>query len=274
MIQKITIIKPIKGFQFRLIDLWNYRELFLFFSFRDIKLRYRHFFIAFFWTTAPALLMSSVFNLSLGKVIDVNPPHLPYLLFAYLGLIFWNLYSSIVFRSSGSLLNNQLLITKTYFPRIILPLSASVVCLVDFFLVFMIFIMISGLYHVSPSLISYLYLFPVVLITFIFGSGLGLFFSALNIKYKDIRELLPLLTSLLFFLTPVIYPVKLVAHFYYPLLYLNPMMGVIDTARSVFFESEQINFLGLFISSASAIVFFITGVIYFKLIEKELADII
>lgn len=274
MSQKITIIKPIQGIQFNFRDLWDYRELFLFFAFKDIKLRYRHFVIAFGWTTMPPLLMSNVFNLSLGKVIQTSLPHIPYLLFVFLGLIFWNLYSSIVFRASGSLLNNQILVTKTYFPRILLPLSSTIVCLVDFLLVFGIFGILSYIYKIQLTVINLIYFIPAILITFLFGTGLGIFFSALNIKYKDIRELLPLITSLLFFLTPVIYPVKLVSNFYYPLLYLNPMMGVIDTIRTALFESVQVNFFGLLVSTISALIFFFLGIVYFKLVENELTDII
>ncbi len=113
--QKVTTtLSPTSGLNFRITDCWKYRELYLFFALRDIKLRYRHVGIAFIWATIPPILMSTVFDFTLGKVISASPAHIPYLLFAYLGLIFWNIFSSTVYRSSNSLLTNQNIITKIY----------------------------------------------------------------------------------------------------------------------------------------------------------------
>lgn len=274
MSHKITILKPSTGTGINLSELWSYRELFLFFGLRDIRLRYRHPAIAIFWAIIPPLVMSSVFNLSFGKVIQITPANIPYVLFAYLGLVFWNYFSSVVYRSSSSLLTNQALITKTYFPRIILPLSSATVGLVDFCFVFIVFLGLTHIYNIDLHLLRLLFLIPCLVITLLFSMALGMLFSALNIIYKDTRELLPLLTSLLFFLTPVIYPVKLVSGYYYPLLYLNPMMGVIDTARTSMFESSSINVQGMLISFTSAFIFFLIALIYFKKVESELVDII
>lgn len=274
MTKKITVIKADNSINFNIRKLFSYHELFIFFALRDIRLRYRHLIIAVFWTTFPPLLMSIVFNFTLGKVIQTYPPHIPYLLFAFLGLIFWNYFSSIVYRSSSSLMNNQNLITKIYFPRIILPLSASSVSLVDFFFSSMLFVGLLFFYKLPVNPLQLIGFLPCLAATFFFASGLGLAFTALNIKYKDIRELLPLLTSLLFFLTPVIYPVRLVSNFYYPLLYLNPMMGVIDTARSILLEPSQINWHGFSISFLSSLVIFTIGAFYFRSVESEIADIL
>ena len=273
MSKKITIIKSHSGFNFSISELWKFHELFVFFALRDIKLRYRHLPIAVFWTTAPPLVMSGVFNFTLGKVIK-TPAHIPYIFFAFLGLIFWNYFSSVVFRSNGSLLSNQASITKIYFPRIILPLSSSAVSLVDFFISLLFFLLLALFFKIPINLFQLVVFIPSIVVTFLFASGLGMGFSALNIKYKDVRELLPLLTSLLFFLTPVIYPVKLVSDFYYPLLYLNPLMGVIDTIRNALFESANLNWGGFFVSFLSSTIIFCLGALYFKKIESEIADII
>lgn len=272
MTKKTTVIKANSDARFNLQEILSYHELFSFFALRDIKLRYRHITIAIIWATIPPLTMSLVFNFTLGKVIQTSPPHVPYILFAYLGLIFWNYFSSIIYRSSNSLISNQALITKIYFPRIILPISSSTVSLVDFFFSLVLFCIIL-LYYQLPLNLTYLAIvIPNLVITFLFASGLGVGFAALNVKYKDIRDLLPLLTSLLFFLTPVIYPVKLVSDFYYPLLYFNPMMGVIDTSRTSLFEPSYINWHGLSVSFISALIIFCSGALYFKKTESEIID--
>lgn len=270
---KTTIIKASQNSNI-FFNFFTYNELFIFFALRDIKLRYRHLAIAVFWTTTPPLLMSSVFNFTLGRVIKTSPPHIPYILFAFLGLIFWNYFSSIVFRSNNSLLNNQSLITKIYFPRIILPLSSSAVSLADFFFSFLFFLLLALVFNIPINLFQLIVFIPCILVTFLFASGLGIGFSALNIKYKDAREILPLLTSLLFFLTPVIYPVKLVSDFYYPLLYLNPLMGVIDTVRDTLFGPGNLNWRGFSVSFLSSATIFCLGVLYFKKVESEIADLI
>jgi lipopolysaccharide transport system permease protein len=274
MHQKITIITSKSKTGLNFDTLWNYRELFIFFCLRDIKLRYRRLPIAVFWTIVPPLLMSSVFELSLGKVMPISPAHLPYLLFAYLGLIFWNFFSGILFRSSSSLLNNQSLITKTFFPRILLPLSAASIVFVDFVFAFLLFTCLMYFYRIDINFLYLLIFIPALVISFLFASGIGIAFSALNIKYKDIRDLLPMLTSLLFFLTPVIYPVKLVSHYYYPLLYLNPLMGVIDTVRTTIFGQSTISWFGLGVSTISSLIIFVIGISYFQKVESELVDII
>lgn len=274
MAYKSTTITSASNQNLHLSTLWRYRELFIFFCLRDIKLRYRRLPIAIFWTIVPPFLMSSIFNLSFGKVITISPSGLPYLLFAYLGLIFWNFFSAILTRSSSSLISNQSLITKTYFPRILLPLSASSIALVDFGFVFLFFTGLMFFYHIDVNFQQLIIFIPALLTTFLFASGIGIAFSALNIKYKDIRELLPMLTSLLFFLTPVIYPVKLISHYYYPLLYLNPLMGVIDTVRSSLFNQSTINWFGIGVSVFSSLLIFITGISYFHKVENELVDMI
>jgi lipopolysaccharide transport system permease protein len=222
----------------------------------------------------PPLLLSTVFSITVGKVIDTHLKDIPYIIFAFSGLIFWNLFSSVVSRSSNILIHNSQLISKLYFPRVLLPLSSSGVGTADFTCSLVVLLGLLIFFNISIGFSQFLIIFPAVIITLLFGSGIGMLFSGIYIQYKDVRELLPLITSVLFFLTPVIYPVKLVSHYYYPLLYINPMMGVIDTVRLTLFGPDFINWNGLLVSSISAVIFFCIGLFYFRQIEKELADII
>ena len=269
-----TIIKPIKGFaNLELKELWRYRELLYFLAWRDIKVRYKQTVIGILWAILQPLLTMVVFVIFFGRIAGISSGDIPYPIFAYAGLLFWNYFSNSLSGASTSLVLNQKIIQKMYFPRIIMPIASTLVYLIDFFFAATIFIVLMIYYRFSPTLIGILLLLPALIITFLSFSGLGLIFSAINVKYRDVRYALPFFIQLLIFVTPVIYPISILGNYQW-LWYLNPMSGVIETMRVGLLGVGTINW-GLFASSIIlAILLFFFGVLYFKKSEKDFADLV
>ena len=272
--QSETVIKPHKKLQLNFQELKAYRELFFYFAWRDVKVRYKQSIIGIGWAIFQPFFTMVVFTLFFNKVAKISSGALPYAIFSYTGLLFWNYFSSALSRSSISLVANQSVITKIYFPRIIAPISATIVALIDFFFAFLVFIGLMIYYHIAPGLAGLIFLLPAIIITFVAASGIGLFLSALNVKYRDVQQVVPFFIQVGLFLTPVIYPVTLVPHKYQWILYLNPMTGVITAMRSWWLHQGTLNEGLLAISIFSAIAFFLIGLMYFKSKEREFADII
>ncbi len=269
-----TRIKPIKGFiNIDWKELWRYRELFYFLSWRDIKVRYKQTAIGIIWAVLQPFLTMVVFSIFFGRVVGISSGGIPYPIFSFSGLLFWNYFSNSLSTTSASVVSSQAIIQKIYFPKIIIPLASTAVFLVDFFFAFIIFAGLMVYYQFCPTLVGILLIIPSIVITFFSFSGLGLIFAALNVKYRDIRYALPFFIQLLIFLTPVIYPINILGKYQW-LWYLNPMSGVIETMRAGLLGVGAINW-GLFAFSAllSFFLFFI-GILYFKRSERFFADLI
>jgi lipopolysaccharide transport system permease protein len=269
-----VVIRPKDKLSLNLHELKAYRELFFYFAWRDVKVRYKQSILGIGWAVVQPFAMMVVFTLFFNKVAKVSSGSVPYAIFSYSGLLFWNYFSSALTRSSASLLANQGVITKIYFPRIIVPISATIVALIDFFFAFLVFLGLMAYYHIAPGAIGVLFLIPAIIITFISASGLGMLSSAINVKYRDVQQIVPFLIQVGLFLTPVIYPISLVPHKYQWILYLNPMTGVINAMRAWWLHQGVVNMHLLYLSIASALALFVGGYIYFKAKEKEFADII
>lgn len=270
-----TRIKPVKGFinNIDIKELWHYRELFYFLSWRDIKVRYKQTAIGVIWAVLQPFLTMVVFSVFFGRVVGISSGEIPYSIFAYCGIIFWNYFSNSLSTASNSLVTNQAIIQKIYFPKIIMPIASTLVFLIDFFFASIIFVGLMIYYHFCPSLVGILLIIPSIIITFLSFSGLALVLSAINVKYRDVRYALPFFIQLLIFLTPVIYPASILGKYQW-LWYLNPMSGVIETMRAGLLGTGAINW-SLFASSVllSILLFFI-GVLYFKKSERFFADVI
>lgn len=266
-------ITPQKHIFIDIREIWEYRELLFFLSLRDIKLRYKHIFLAIFWAIIPSVTITLILTISFGQVLTPTL-HIPYFLFAFSGLMFWNYFFSSVNRVSTSLLVNRSFITKIYFPKIIIPLSSIFVSLFDFLFVLLSFVIILFFSHVPFSIIGIFALLLGTFLTTLYALGLGMIFATLNIFYKDIRELLPLLTSFLFFLTPVIYPMRTVLKPYNHWLYLNPLTGIIETTRAAIFGQATFPWEGVLLATVSSVLFFFIGIIYFIKKEHEISDIL
>lgn len=267
-------IKPSKGLlNLDLKELWQFRELFYSLAKRDIKVRYKQTAIGIVWAILQPFLTMVIFSIFFGKVAGISGGGIPYPIFAYSGLLFWNYFSNSLSSASNSLVAEQGIIQKVYFPRIIIPLASSLVFLLDFLFAFTILIGLMFYYHFFPTVAGILLIIPSLIIVFFSFSGLGLIFSSLNVKYRDIRYALPFFVQLLIFLTPVIYPASILGTHKW-LLYINPMSGVIETMRAGLLGVGIINWPIFGFSALLSILLFIFGVFYFKRSERFFADII
>ena len=267
-------IKPIKGWtKIDLKEIWKFRELFYFLAWRDIKVRYKQTTIGILWAILQPFLTMVIFSIFFGRVAGISSGDIPYPIFAYTGLLFWQYFSSSLSAASNSLVSSRSIIQKVYFPKIIVPLASTIGHFVDFLFAGAVFIILMIYFRFSPTPVGVLLFLPSLVITFLSFSGLGLFFASVNVKYRDIRYVLPFFLQLLIFLTPVIYPTAILGRYQW-LWYLNPMSGVIEAMRAGLLGVGTINWT-LFASSALlSILFFFFGVLYFKKSEKYFTDII
>lgn len=268
------IIRPICRWpRINIRELVQYKELFYFLAWKDTKVRYKQTTIGIVWAALQPFLTMIVFSVFFGRIAGISTGDIPYPIFVYSGLLFWNYFSSSLGSASGSLVNSQAVIQKIYFPRLIIPISSTIVYLVDFFFAGLIFIGLMIYYQFAPTFIGILLIIPCLLITFLASSGLGLAFAAVNVKYRDVRYALPFFIQLLIFLTPVIYPTSVLGRYQW-LWYLNPMSGVIETMRAGLLGTGAINWTLLASSVLISILLFVFGILYFKKSEKYFADII
>ncbi len=269
-----TIIQPKKTFSLSDIkELWKYRELIYFFSWKDIKVRYKQTLIGGLWAIFQPFITMVVFTVFFGKLAGIPSDNVPYPIFVYVGLLFWQFFSSALSDTSNTLVANQSIITKVYFPRLILPISAVATKFIDFIIAAVILAGMMVYYGYTPSIEGVLILPILILITFFASTGLGLFLAAVNVKYRDVRYALPFFIQILLFVTPVIYPASIAGKYSW-LLALNPMTGVIQTARAGLLHTAPINWTLLGLSTLACIIMMIIGVIYFKIVERYFADII
>jgi lipopolysaccharide transport system permease protein len=269
-------IKPVGKFSFNLKELWEYRELFYFFTWRDIKVKYKQTFLGFAWAILQPLAMMLIFTFFFGRILKVPSDSMPYPVFVYSGLMLWNLFSSGLSNSGNSMVDNSNIIKKIYFPRLIIPLSSILVASFDFLMTFIIYVCLLIIYSdvLDFSIIKFVIFLPIsIFITLLTTFGIGSFLSALNVKYRDFRYILPFFIQLLFFITPVIYPSSIIpdGRFNF-LLSLNPMVGAIMIFRNAI-ANTPLDFTVLIISILSALTMFIAGLYYFRKTEYYFADL-
>lgn len=271
---KLTIIRPKKIFTLEDIkEIWDYKELLYFFTWRDLKVRYKQTVIGVGWSIFQPLITMVVFSVFFGKLLAIPSDGVPYPIFVYTGLLFWQFFSGGLSETSNVLVANQSIITKVYFPRLVLPLSAVVTKFIDFAIAAVILVGMMVYYGFTPHL-SGLFIIPLLLaITFMAAVGGGLFLAAINVKYRDVRFVLPFFIQLLLFVTPVIYPASIAGKYSW-ILALNPMTGVIQNARAALLGTAPINWLLIAISFVATALLLCLGIIYFKKVERYFADII
>ncbi len=270
----VTIIKPKKTFSLEDVrEVWRYKELLYFFVWRDIKVRYKQTVVGIGWAIFQPFMTMVVFSVFFGQLIKVPSDGIPYPIFVYTGLLFWQLFSSALSDTSNSLIGNASIVTKVYFPRIILPLADTANKFVDFFFASLAFIYLLFHYHYVPQLSGLLLVPLLLIITSATAVGAGLMLASINVKYRDVRYILPFFLQLLLFLTPVIYPSSIVGKYAW-LLSLNPMTGVIKAARSGLLGTAPIGWYSLGISAIAAVVLLSAGIFFFKKTERYFADIV
>lgn len=269
-----TIIRPKKIFHFSdLNEIWQYRELLYFFSWRDLKVRYKQTAIGAGWAIFQPFITMVVFSVFFGELAKIPSDNVPYPIFVYVGLLFWQFFSSALSDTSSSLVNNQAIITKVYFPRLILPISSVITKFVDFLIATVILIGLMFYYGYTPNLVGLLLIPILLIITFMAATGAGLFLAAINVKYRDVRYALPFFIQMLLFVTPVIYPAS-IAGKYSIFLAINPMMGVIQNARAALLGTAPVNWMLLGISFVACLILLLIGIYVFKKVERYFADII
>jgi len=271
----MIIIKPKKHFSFisEIKEIWQYRELLYFFAWRDLKVKYKQTAIGIMWAIFQPLIAMVVFTIFFGNLAKMPSEGIPYPIFVYAGLLFWQFFSTSLSAASESMITNKSIITKIYFPRLILPISAIITKLVDFLVAALVLVGLMFYYQYAPNMLGLLIIPILLIITFFAALGLGSFLAALNVKYRDVRYVLPFFIQMLLFVTPVIYPAS-IAGKYSKLLALNPMTGVIKGIRAALFNNAPINWLLIGISGLACILLVVVGVYYFKKVEKYFADIV
>lgn len=274
-IEKPIIIRPeTRWLNIGFKELWDYRELVYFFVWRDIKIRYKQTIIGGLWVIFQPLTAMLIFTVFFGRFAKIPSDNIPYPIFVYVGLILWNYFSFSLSHSSESMVGNSNIIQKIYFPRLIIPISSSLIGLVDFCIASLILVGFMVYYQISVHIAMLYYLPLLLLITFLSSVGLGCFFASVNVKYRDVRYAIPFFIQMFMFLTPVIYPVSMLGGKYKLLVSLNPMTGVIETARGVIFGNHNIDWRFLSFSIVISLALFVFGIAYFRKTEKYFADII
>ena len=271
--EPMVMIRPSSGWApLSLRDLWSYRELLYFLTWRDVKVRYKQTVLGASWAVIQPLFMMVVFSIFFGGFAKMPSDGLPYPVFAYCGLLPWQLFSTALTGASTSLVAYEHIITKVYFPRLIVPTAAVLASLLDFAISFVVLIVMMLCYGIAPtSAVVALPLF--VLLAVATALGVGFWLSALNVQYRDVRYVLGFLTQLWLFATPVVYPSSIVPKHLAPLLGLNPMTGVVEGFRWALLGKGQPLGLMLWISAASVAAVFIGGMYYFRRTERTLADV-
>ncbi|MEP7273225.1 MAG: ABC transporter permease [Acidobacteriota bacterium] len=253
-------------------DLWEYRELFYFLIWRDLKVRYKQTLLGVAWVIFQPLLSMIIFAFVFGRVVGVPSDGIPYPLFAYAGLLPWTFFSGAVTRSGNSLVGSAHLITKVYFPRLIIPGSAVAAGLVDFAIAFVL-LAILMIYYAIPVGLGLLMLPLLVLETALLALGIGMWTSALNVKYRDVGHILPFLITLGMFASPIIYPSSIVPAKWRWLFELNPLTGIIEGYRSALF-GRPFNWTALGLSAVVTLVLLVFAAYSFRSMEKDFADVV
>ncbi len=267
------IIQPTTGWvSLRLQELVEYRDLLFFLVWRDIQVRYKQTVLGVAWALIQPLLAMLIFSVFFGRLAKIPSDGVPYPIFAYCGLLPWQLFSHALTESGNSLVANERLITKVYFPRLVIPLSAVLAGLVDFMIASLLLIGMMISFHVMPTAAVWTAPFFVVLaVTTALAAGLWL--SALNVRYRDIRYTIPFLAQFLLFATPVVYPSSLLPHRWQSVYGLNPMAGVVEGFRWAMLGT-QLSWGLVATSVASTLVLLIGGLFYFRRTERTFADLI
>ena len=255
-------------------DLWRYRELFYFLAWRDLLVRYKQTIFGFGWALLRPLITMIVFTLVFGNLAKLPTGGNPYSILVFAALLPWLFFSTAISSASDSLIGNANVITKIFFPRMLLPISTIIVCLVDFLISSIILIFLMTWYEIIPTYkIIFLPIF--VLLIIVLSIGFGLLLSALNVKYRDFRYIIPFVLQLGLYISPVGFSSTVVPDRWRLLYSINPMVGVIDGFRwSVLSEPEGFYWPGFLLSASIAIIICVLGITYFRKTEKSFADLI
>jgi lipopolysaccharide transport system permease protein len=270
----VTVIEPSRGWvSLRLRALWRSRELLYFLIWRDVKVRYKQTLLGAAWAILQPLLTMVVFSIFFGKLARMPSDGVPYPLFAYVALVPWTFFANGLILSSGSLVSNQTLLRKVYFPRLVIPISAVASGLIDFGIAFVVLLGLAARYGVTPTS-HMLWLPALVLLALVTALGVGLWFSALNVLYRDIQYVVPFLVQVWLYATPIVYPSSLVPERWRTLYALNPMVGVVEGFRWALLGTGTGPGPMILVSAAAALALMIGGLFFFRRMEKSFSDVV
>ncbi|HMG34089.1 MAG TPA: ABC transporter permease [Blastocatellia bacterium] len=269
----VVVIEPRKAWApLDLSAVWAHRELIYFLTWRDIKVRYKQTVLGAAWALLQPLVTMIIFTYFFGKLAKVPNDGVPYPIFFYTGLLIWTYFSNGVSNAANSLIGNTNLITKVYFPRLIIPTASVAAGLLDFVIASLLLIFML-IYYGFPVTLSYLALLPLVLVTTLFALGVGLWLSALNVKYRDVRYALPFVIQIWMFVSPIIYPSSVVPREWRWLMSLNPITGLVEAFRAVLFN-HGIRWLPLAYSCVVTLVLLVYSSYMFRRMERDFAEVI
>ncbi len=268
-------IKPSKGWvSLNLRELWEYRELLYFLTWRDIKVRYKQTVLGAAWAIIQPFMTMVVFSLFFGGLAQIPSDGVPYPIFSYAALVPWTFFASGLGGSSNSLVGSAELIKKIYFPRLITPIATVFAGVVDFLLAFAVLIVMMFVFGIVPTA-NIVWLPFFLLLAFVTSLGVGLWLSAMNVQFRDVRYLVPFITQFWLFITPIAYPSSLIENDILRILYgLNPMAGVVEGFRWALLGTNTAPGSIIIVSTLVAVVLLITGLFYFRRMEKTFADVV
>jgi lipopolysaccharide transport system permease protein len=270
----VTVIEPSKGWvSLRLGALWRSRELLYFLIWRDVKVRYKQTLLGAAWAILQPLLTMVVFSIFFGKLARMPSDGVPYPLFAYTALVPWTFFANGLTLSSTSLVSNQTLLRKVYFPRLVIPISAVAAGLIDFGIAFVVLLGLAARYGITPTA-NIIWLPALVLLALVTALGVGLWFSALNVLYRDIQYVVPFLAQVWLYATPIVYPSSLVPERWRTLYAINPMVGVVEGFRWALLGTGTAPGAMILVSAVAALAVLIGGLFFFRRMEKSFSDVV
>ncbi len=271
---RVLRIQPSRGWvSLKLGELWAYRELLYFLVWRDIKVRYKQTALGAAWAIIQPFSTMVVFSLFFGKLAKIPSDGIPYPLFSYAALVPWTFFATGLTQSANSLVGSSNLIKKVYFPRLVIPLATVLSGVVDFVLALAVLVGMMFYYRIVPTA-NMLWLPLFLLLALVTSLGVGLWLSSLNVKYRDVRFIVPFITQFWLFATPIAYPSSLLQEPWRTIYGLNPMVGVVDGFRWALLGTKSFPGPIVMVSALVALLILVTGAFYFRRMEKTFADIV
>jgi lipopolysaccharide transport system permease protein len=279
---EVIVLRPSRGWShLNLRDLWRFRELVYFLIWRDIKVRYKQTVLGAAWAILQPFLTMVVFTIFFGRLAKVPSDNIPYPIFSYTGLLPWGLFTKALGDAGRSMIQNRSMITKIYFPRLVIPLASVLSGLVDFAWAFLVLIGMMFYYNFAPNSQYHITFTPAVftlplflLLALITALGVGLWLSALNVIYRDVNYIIPFLTQFWLFVTPIAYPASMIPERWQLLYSLNPMTGVVEGFRWALLGADTAPGGMVLVSASISILILVTGLFYFRRMERTFADMV
>ena len=271
--EPLVTIKPRQSWiALDLRNLWTYHELLYFLIWRDVKVRYKQTVLGVAWAILQPVIMIVIFSIIFGRVAGLPSDGIPYALFAYAGVVTWTFFSSAVTKSGNSLVGSSHLITKVYFPRMMVPAAAVCAAVVDLVLAFVVLVPLMFYYQFMPGW-QIVMILPVLALLILLAFGVGMWMSALNVKYRDVGFILPFLIQIWMFLSPVIYPSSALPPNFRPVMMFNPVSGIIEASRSALF-GLPFNRRAILVSCVITFLILACAAFWFRRMEREFADVV